>query len=281
MKVMVVGLIGGLLAAYLGALLLLVLGQRKIIFRPDPVQVDLAQFFAPEGMKDVALTTSDGLVVHSWYLPPARADGHVIVYFHGNAGHRGNRVPRILPYAAQGYGILMVGYRGYGGNPGTPTEPGLYSDARTALDFLQSQNVVADQVILFGESLGSAVAAQMAVERPAAALILEAPFASITMSASLRYPFLVFDALVSDKFDTLSKIDRVNKPLLIIHGELDQTTPVTFGRMLLAAAREPKQGLFPPKAGHNDLMQHGMPERVLSFLATLGSGSGQRIVGNE
>lgn len=278
---MAIGLVGGLLAAYLAALLLLVMGQRKIIFRPDPTPVDLAQFFAPTGMSDIALTTADGLVVHSWYLPPERADGRVIAYFHGNAGHRGNRVSRIIPYAAQGYGILLVGYRGYGGNPGEPTEAGLYADARAALDFLQDQQISQEKLIFFGESLGAAVAAQMAIERPAAALILEAPFASITRSARARYPFLVFDGLVNDKFDTLSKIDRVNKPLLIIHGEQDRTTPAMFGHMLFKAARDPKEGLFPAEAGHNDLMQHGMPERVLSFLAAVVEPGNLRRAGNE
>lgn len=267
---MVYGVVGGVVAAYLVALVLLVVGQRKIVFRPDPTPIDLARYFAPQGMGDISLRTSDGLDIHSSYLPATRPDGRTIAYFHGNAGHRGNRVDRILPYAAQGYGVLLVGYRGYGGNPGTPTEVGLYNDARAALDFLQKQGVEAGQLILFGESLGSAVATQMALERPAAALILEAPFASIARSAKSRYPFLVFDALVTDKFDTVSKIGQVGKPLLLIHGELDRTTPVTFGRQVFAAARAPKEGFFPAGAGHNDLMQHGMPGRVLQFLDELG-----------
>ena len=220
-------------------------------------------------MEDITLTAADGAETHSWYLPATRADGRVIAYFHGNAGHRGNRVVRILPYAVEGFGILLVGYRGYGGNAGAPTEEGLYNDGRAALDFLQTQGVKPDQLILFGESLGSAVATQMALERPAAALILEAPFASISRSARARYPFLVYDMLISDKFDTYSKIARVGKPLLLIHGELDRTTPVNFGRMVFDAARDPKVGFFPAGAGHNDLMQHGMPARVLSFIEGL------------
>ncbi|TDQ81062.1 hypothetical protein A8950_2932 [Dongia mobilis] len=267
---MLTGVAVGLTATYLLLLLTLVFAQRKIVFRPDPAAVTPAQFFAPEGMAEVTLKTADGLAITSWYLKPQRADGQVIAYFHGNAGHRGNRVPRILPYAAEGYGILMVGYRGYGGNPGTPSEDGLYQDARAALDFLQEQGVAPDQLILFGESLGAAVATQMATERPARALILEAPFASIARSARARYPFLVFDALVRDKFDNFAKIDRVGKPLFVIHGVRDATTPVAFGRQLLERAREPKQGYFPEAAGHNDLMHHGMPERVLAFLAELG-----------
>ena len=266
---MVLGVVGGVLAVYVLLLVMLVVQQRKLIFRPDPTQVDLTQFGAPGAMADITLTAADGAVTRSWYLPPTRADGRVIAYFHGNAGHRGNRVVRILPYAAEGYGILLAGYRGYGGNAGSPTEGGLYDDARAALDFLQGQGVKPDQLILFGESLGSAVATQMALERPAAALILEAPFASISRSARARYPLLVYDMLISDKFDTYSKIARIGKPLLLIHGELDRTTPVNFGRMVFDAAADPKVGFFPAGAGHNDLMQFGMPERVLSFIAGL------------
>lgn len=266
---MVWGLVIGLAIAYVAVLVLLFTVQRKIVFNPGMTQADLVAAEAPAGMHAVDLMAEDGVAVTSWYLPPARADGRVIAYFHGNAGHRGDRVARILPYAAEGYGALLVGYRGYGGNPGQPTEAGLYADARAALDFLQKQGVGDDQLILFGESLGAAVATQMATERPALALILEAPFASILHSARQRYKFFIFDWLVRDKFDNLAKIAQIEKPLLLIHGDLDRTTPVQFGRRLFAAAKEPKQGFFPHAAGHNDLMHHGMPERVLAFLENL------------
>ncbi|WP_374384684.1 alpha/beta hydrolase [Dongia sp.] len=257
-------------AAYLLALLLLFTRQRKIVFNPKSETARLEDYAAPQGLAPVTYRTQDGVDLIGWYLPPARPDGQTIAYFHGNAGHHGDRVVRIVPYAAAGYGVLLAGYRGYGGNPGTPTEQGLYADARAALDFLQKQGVGPDRLIIFGESLGSAVATQMATERPARGLILEAPFASILRSARQRYRYLAFDLLVRDKFDTLSKIAAVNMPLLVIHGDLDRTTPAMFGRMVFEAAREPKAGFFPPLAGHNDLMQHGMPERVLAFLEELG-----------
>src|SRR6185369_10289371 len=98
---------------------------------------------------------------------------------------------------------------------------------------------------------------------------LEAPIASIARSAAVRYPLFALDAIVLDKFDSLSKIDRIGAPLLVIHGELDRVTLVKFGRMILAAAKEPKQGYFPPEAGHSDLTDHGMPQKVLEFLGGL------------
>lgn len=268
---MIWGIAVAIIAVYLTALLVLYIKQRDIVFRPNPTPAKFDDYEAPQGLREVINRTADGLEIASWYLPSARNDGQTIVYFHGNAGHRGDRVVRILPYAQQGYGILLVGYRGYGGNPGKPTENGLYIDARTALDFLNAQGIKSNQIVLFGESLGSAVATQMAIERPALALILEAPFASVLRSAQQRYRYLAFDTLVRDKFDTFSKIGRIGKPLLVIHGDLDQTTPAYFGHMVFAAASEPKKSFFPKEAGHNDLMQHGMPEAVLGFLEYLKS----------
>ena len=263
------GIVLAMAIAYLAALLMLYTKQRKIVFNPNQSLAALGDYETPNGFHPIVNRTADGLDIVSWYLPPLRDDGRTIAYFHGNAGHQGDRIARIIPYAAKGYGILLSGYRGYGGDPGEPTEDGLYSDARAALNFLQKQGVRADQLILFGESLGSAVATQMAIERPGRALILEAPFASILHSARQRYRYLAFNFLVRDKFDTLSKIVQIEKPLLVIHGDLDRTTPAHFGHLIFEAAKEPKQGFFPKDAGHTDLMQHGMPAAVLDFLDRL------------
>src|SRR5262249_5157532 len=229
---------------YLGFLLLLYATQRRIVFRPDPTLADLTAAGLADQMAEVAIRTDDGLTLSSWWAPPARGDGRVIVYFHGNAGHRGGRADRIRDYLAAGYGVLLVGYRGYGGNPGTPTEVGLYQDARAHLAFLPAPNVQPEQTILFGESLGTPVAIQMATEVPILALVLEAPLASITHSARARYPLFVFDFLVRDKFNSLRKIGAVRVPLLLIHGEKDRTTAVRFGRMIYDAANEPKRAHF-------------------------------------
>jgi uncharacterized protein len=266
---MIWGILGGLAGAYILCLILLVLAQRSIIFAPNQEPADLSLALAPDGMREIAVTSADGLDLKSWYLPPARADFPVIVYFHGNAGHRGGRVERIWPYALAGYGVLLVGYRGYGGNPGQPNEIGLYADAEANLDFLEKEGIGRDRMILFGESLGAAVAVEMATRHQARGLVLEAPFCSILLSARKRYPLFAIDAIILDKFDSLGKIGRVHMPLLVVHGEQDGTTPVIFGKRLFAAANEPKRGLFPQAAGHNDLMSHGMPEAVLDFLAGL------------
>jgi fermentation-respiration switch protein FrsA (DUF1100 family) len=254
---------------YLALLFLLFIKQRGIVFRPDSTLADLSAAGLAEQMHEVAIQTSDGLTLSSWWAPPVRADRRVIVYLHGNAGHRGGRADRIRDYLAAGYGVLLVGYRGYGGNPGQPTEAGLYEDARANLAFLAKEKVRPEQTVLLGESLGTAVAIQMATEVPILALILEAPLASVLHSARARYPLFAFDFLVRDKFNSLRKIGKVKVPLLLIHGEKDRTTAVRFGRMLYDAANEPKRAHFIAEAGHTDLMDYGFAKSVTDFLDEL------------
>lgn len=255
---------------YLTALSFLYVTQNSKIFPFSATQPDLAASGIAERGRAVLIAVG-GVSLISWFVPAKRPDGRTIIYFHGNAGTIAERVERVLPYLAVGYGVLLVGYPGYGNNPGTPSEHSFYETARANIDFLAQFGVAPQQLVLFGESLGTAVAVQMALERPALALILEAPFASIPHSAWARYPYLAFERLIRHKFASIEKIDQVHLPLLVIHGQKDRTTDVRFGRMLLARANEPKQGFFPPEAGHNDLMQHGMPETVRAFLQALPS----------
>jgi hypothetical protein len=263
---------------YLGFLLLLYITQRRIVFRPDPTLADLAASGLAEQMTEIAIKTTDGLTLTSWWAPPVRPDRRVIVYLHGNAGHHGSRADRIRDYLAAGYGVLLVGYRGYGGNPGQPTEAGLYDDARANLAFLAAEKVRPEHLVLLGESLGTAVAIQMATEFPILALVLEAPLASILHSARARYPLFAFDFLVRDKFNSVGKIGKVKVPLLLVHGEKDRTTAVRFGRMIYDAANEPKRAHFIAEAGHTDLMEYGFAKSVADFLDELPpkSGSGDQ-----
>lgn len=256
---------------YVAALLYLYVSQDAKVFPGSTTRPDLSASPIAERSQIVMIDGPAGGKLLSWFMPAQRPDGRTIIYFHGNAGTIAERVERVLPYLAIGYGILLVGYPGYGGNPGPASEQGFYQAARANLDFLAGAGIGAHQLILFGESLGTGVAVQMATEHKALALVLEAPPASIHHSAWARYPYLAFDGLIRHKFASIDKISRVQIPLLIIHGQLDRTTNVRFGRMLLARANEPKQGFFPPGAGHNDLMAHGMPETVRRFLETLPS----------
>jgi uncharacterized protein len=261
----VLGLAVAVAAIYLAILGYLWAAQRSFVFRPGLGPLNLTDSLVASHMHEVAVASPDGLALTAWYAP-AKPGRRTIAYFHGNAGTLGDRHERVLAYLQHGFGVLLVGYRGYGGNPGFPTELGLYDDARGHLDWLARQGVRDEALVLYGESLGAAVAIQMATERKAAALALEAPFASILHSARARYPLFAFDWLLKDKFASIDKIDQINMPLFIIHGARDGVTPLRFGQMLYERAGQPKSSVWLPDAGHNDLMQFGMAELVTTFL---------------
>jgi uncharacterized protein len=257
-------LLGFTLAAYATLVGGLYLFQRQLLYLPDKTRPELAGL-AELGVREVTLSTDDGLSLLSWYLP-GRPGRPVIAYFHGNGGHIGYRFERLLRFARQGYGVLMPEYRGYGGNPGTPTEAGFYADGRAALDFLEREAVAPNRVVLYGESLGSGVAVELAAQHSVAALILEAPPTSVAEVAQFHFPFVPAARLVIDRFDSLSRIGRVKAPILILHGERDRVVPVRYGRALLDAAPEPKEGWFAPEAGHEDLAGYGSLDVVVAFI---------------
>ena len=248
-------------AALVGGLYLF---QRQLLYLPDRAHPELFGL-QQLGVREVTLSTEDGLSLLSWYVP-ARPGRPVIAYFHGNGGHIGYRAERLLRFSREGFGVLMAEYRGYGGNPGTPSEAGFYADGRAALAFLDREGVAADRVVLYGESLGSGVAVALTVQHEIAALILEAPFTSVAEVAQSHFPYVPASRMVVDRFDSLSRIGKVKAPILLLHGERDRVVPVRYGRALFDAAPEPKEGWFAPEAGHEDLARYGSLDVVVAFI---------------
>jgi fermentation-respiration switch protein FrsA (DUF1100 family) len=250
--------------AYAGIVAALYLGQRRLLYHPDrtrPMLGVLAEF----GVREITLATEDGIALTSWYLPP-RGSRPVILYCHGNGGHIGYRWERLARFAREGYGVLFLEYRGYGGNPGLPCEPGLYADAAAAFDFLVRQGVPGERIALYGESLGTGVAVQLAARREVGAVVLEAPFTSVAAAAQCHYPFVPCLWLVRDRFASHSLIARVRAPKLFLHGERDRIVPFRFGRALFEMAADPKEGWFVPQAGHGNLVAFGALDAVVAFL---------------
>jgi fermentation-respiration switch protein FrsA (DUF1100 family) len=260
----VLPLLGFAAVAYAALVGGLYLFQRQLLYFPDRARPEL---FGLEqlGVREAMLQTEDGLSLLSWYLP-AQPGRPVIVYFHGNGGHIGYRAERLLRFAREGFGVLMVEYRGYGGNPGTPSETGFYTDGRAALAFLDREGVTPNRLVLYGESLGSGVAVALAAERQVAAVILEAPPTSVAEVAQCHFRFVPASRMVTDRFDSLSRIRKVKAPILVLHGERDRVVPIRYGRTLLDAAPEPKEGWFAPEAGHEDLARYGSLDVVVAFI---------------
>ena len=259
-KILAVGFIT--YGALVGALAVF---QRHLMYFPDTDKPDPAEFGVPE-MGEVVLNTGDGLDLMAWYRAPRSAALPVILYFHGNAGHIGFRAAKVRPYIDAGFGVLLVSYRGYGGNPGSPTEEGLYQDGRAAVAFVAGEGIAARRTVFYGESLGSGVAVQLAIEGSPGAVVLEAPFTSAADIAAKQYPFVPVRYLVWDRFDSMEKIGDVRAPLFFIHGERDRIVPVANGRKLFTAAPDPKTARYLAEAGHNDLYMHGAAEEVIGFI---------------
>ena len=252
------------MVAYAALVAGLYLFQRQLLYHPDRTRPELLGL-EQLGVREAMLETEDGLSLLSWYLP-ARPGRPVITYFHGNGGHIGYRAERLLHFAREGFGVLMAEYRGYGGNPGTPSEAGFYTDGRAALAFLDREGVAPNRLVLYGESLGSGVAVALAVDHDIAALVLEAPFTSVAEVAQCHFPYVPASRMVVDRFDSLSRIGKVRAPILVLHGERDRVVPIRYGRALFDAAPEPKEGWFAPEAGHEDLARYGSLDVVVAFI---------------
>jgi fermentation-respiration switch protein FrsA (DUF1100 family) len=254
--------------------------QRSLLFRPFFATDDPAQAGLPQAVR-VATQTADGLRLTHWYAPPRDPGAPILVFFHGNAGHVAWMADKARPFLQAGMGVFLTGYRGYSGNPGSPSEAGLYADARSAIDWLAA-HAAGHPLALYGESLGSGVAVQMATERAVGAVVLEAPYTSIPDVAERRYPLVPVQLLARDRFDSKSKIAAIGAPLLVIHGELDTLVPPAQGRALFEAAKEPKAAAFIPEAGHNDLYAWGAGAKAVAFVAaylTKGLSSGGAVGG--
>ena len=249
---------------FIGALGLM---QKRLMYFPDATRF-VPQEWALGELQPMVAKAEDGLTNTSWYRPALKRDKFTIVFFQGNAGQLGYRNYKVRPWLDAGYGVLMVGYRGFG-NPGSPSEEGLYMDAQAAVDALRARGVSDRAMVFYGESMGTGVAVQMATEYNAAALILESPYTSVPDVGADRYPMVPVHWLLRDHYDSLSKIKDVHMPLLLLHGEADQVVPVKFGRQLFAAANEPKQAEFIPEAGHNDVYNLRIQQLVLNFIARL------------
>ena len=255
-------IIAGVYITFVAALYLL---QRSVLFHPDPTRPNPADFGVGE-MQIVTLDTEDGFSLLAWWSPPANETYPVLVFFHGNAGHIGYRGEKLRPYLNHRWGVLLVSWRGYSGNLGQPSEPGLYADGRAALAFLAERGVLPKRQIVYGESLGAAVAVEMALQTRFGAVILEAPFTSVVHIAQASYPFIPVKALVRDKFSSIEKISKISSPLMIIHGEVDSVIPVSHGHRLYEAANEPKTKYIVPGAGHNNLQNFGLSAKVIKFI---------------
>lgn len=236
--------------------------ERTLIFSPKRYPVGN---WNPVGfsVEDVWLRTSDGIRLHAWFcpcLPPGAEDESpsterpVLLYCHGNAGNLSDRIPNIVRWQqALGVDVFIFDYRGYGRSEGFPGEKEMYRDSRAAYRWLvEERGIEPDRLILFGKSLGGAIALELGLEVPHVALVLEATFTSLPDVAKRLYPWLPVHSFLRTRFPSAERIGSYRRPVVISHGVLDQLIPVDQARELYRRANEPKQLIEIPHANHND-----------------------------
>jgi len=250
---------------YLIIILIMFIFQRSLLYLPSKEKLSTTYYSNTE-LEKVEFKTSDGLFLKSLFKQPTNNAQITIVVFHGNAGHIGHRVEKFKPFLEEGYGLLLVEYRGYGENEGKPTEDGFYKDGVAALDFLSRQNISKQKTILYGESLGCGLAVKLSTEDKYHSTILEAPYTSIAEVASEHYWYLPAKWLVLDRFDIIGIIKNIKSPLLVLHGEEDNVISIEFGKKIFNSAPKPKEAFYIKKAGHNNLYEFKIYQKVINFI---------------
>jgi len=251
-------------AVYCGLVLLLYIFQRNLLYHPSTKNSKPADYGISE-MALVEIITSDGLKLDAWFKE-AEEGKQTILYLHGNAGHLGHRSIKVKNYLDAGFGLLLLGYRGYGGNSGKPSEKKLYIDGRAALSFLIKYQVPLSNTIIYGESLGTGVAVEIARNLRINCLVLEAPFSSMTDVATHHFFYLPTRFLLKDHYNSIGKINEITAPIFFVHGEMDTVVPWKFGKRLYDVAPQPKELLLIENANHNNLYEFGASNAIIKFI---------------
>lgn len=258
-----------LLVVYAGIVAGMYLLQRQVLYYPAKSGMT-TEMLGAWGIEEIFLTAADGIRLQAWWL--SGEEGlPVLIYYHGNAGNLENRLDKLAAFRNAGFSVLALSYRGYGKSEGSPHEAGLYMDAWAALDYVQREKGVdLQRVMLYGESLGSGVAIQMATEYALGGVVLEAPYTSVVRRGAEIYPWLPVKYLMKDQYNSIGKIAQVKAPLLIFHNETDHVIPIRHGRALFAAANEPKQAYWLNGRSHVDFDWPDVAEKMKRFAVDQG-----------
>lgn len=239
--------------------------QRRMIYFPGTVRVPPAAELLPAA-EEVTLRTTDGIQLGAWLVPAASPGrGVSVLVANGNAGDRSLRVPLARALTARGLSVLLFDYRGYGGNPGSPTEQGLARDVRAAYRFLAERTD--DRILFYGESLGAAVVTELATEHPPAGLVLRSPFTDLASVGRVHYPLLPVGALLRDRYPLIEYLAAVRVPTVVVYGAADSIVPAAQSRTVAEAAPGPATVVEIPGVDHNDRALLDGPELIDAVVA--------------
>ena len=240
--------LSSIVVAYLVILVFIYFYQRNLLYHPSEnnYQNDEVKF----NYEEVNIEVENKIKLKSWLINKDLKKLKTLLIFHGNAGDLSNRIYKLNELNKLNINILLISWRGFSGNKGSPTENNLYKDAEAAIKWLNKKNVSNNQIILYGESLGTGVAVGMAKKNDFNSIILESPFTSIENSAKIYYPYLPIKLLLKDRYDSISKIKSITTPILIMHGAKDDVVPISMGKELFEKANNPKHSYFTKEDDH-------------------------------
>ena len=245
---------------YLFILISTYLFQRNLLYHPSENNYFGDQLLV--SVEKVKIKTKDNIELLSWYHSKNNNDYKTILFLHGNAGTLENRIHKINHFRDMNINFLLVAWRGFSGNKGKPTEENLYEDARSAVKWLESKGIKENNIIIYGESLGTGIATEIAQNKNFAGVILESPFTSMIEAAKNKYPYLPVKFLLKDKYESNKKIKNIQSPILIMHGKVDNIVPFYMGKKMYELANSPKYSYFSEYDDH--MMEYN--EKLLNVL---------------
>ena len=252
---------------YLSILFFIFFFQRNLLYHPNE-----NNYFGDKlnvNIKKVLIKTSDNIELLSWFHEKDLKKFKTIVYFHGNAGKLENRIHKLNHFKDMDVNFLIISWRGFSENNGTPSEEGLYIDGNSAIEWLKNIGLVEENIIIYGESLGTGVATQIAQNKNFAGLILETPFTSMVDAAKNIYPYIPVDLLLKDRYENDKKIKNINIPILVMHGEADQIVPFRMGKKIYEIANNPKYSYFTEYDDHMMIYDEKLVLALKSFVKSL------------
>ena len=253
--------------AYFLILITTYIFQRNLLYHPQE-----NNYFGDElniSIEKVKIKTQDNIDLLSWYHNKNLDDYKTILFLHGNAGSLHNRIHKINHFKDMDVNFLLVAWRGFSGNKGEPTEKGLYEYARSSVTWLKSKGVKENNIIIYGESLGTGVATEIAQNKNFAGIILESPFTSMIDAGKDKYPYLPVKFLLKDKYESDKKIKNINRPILIMHGKVDNIVPFHMGKKMYDLANEPKYSYFSEYDDHMMEYNEKLLKALKDFITSL------------
>ena len=241
--------------------------QRSLLYHPKE-----NNYFGDKilvSIEKVKIKTKDDIELVSWYHNKDIKNYKTILFLHGNAGSLENRIHKINHFKDMNVNFLLVAWRGFNGNDGKPTEQGLYEDARSAVRWLKSMGIGENNIIIYGESLGTGVATEIAQNKNFAGIILESPFTSMIDAGKDKYPYLPVRLLLKDKYESNKKIRNINSPILIMHGKVDNIVPFHMGKKMYEIANEPKYSYFSEYDDHMMKYNNNLLKALKDFISSL------------